>query len=352
MGKDKKKAQQTAQQGIQNVGAQAQSRYESTQNPSALENEMAPISQNMNDMYNKATYRNMEDYGDTMSGYDNFLSQSGGPTNFSYKNVSAKTPDELKESYGYLRDAAPGYRDFASNGGYSGQDVQELRARGIAPIRSAYGNTMMEMDRARAIGGAGGAPNYIAAASKAQRELPGQMADAMTNVNAGLAEQIREGKKFGLSGLTNTGATMGGLSSADAERILKADLSNQQADMQTQAMTESSRRAGRAETLQGLAGKTSLYGTTPAMSAMFGNQALNAYGQRASAEGNRNQFGLGLLGAQMSAYGPTAQQQPGVPWWKQAVGMAGTVAPYVAQYYGGKGKNIPMAAYDMGGSPA
>jgi hypothetical protein len=352
MGKDKKKQQQAAQAGIANVGAQAQQRYESTQNPSQLENEMAPISQNMNDLYNKSNYRQMGDYGDIMSGYDSIINSPGsGPTNFSFERVNAQTPEELKESYGYLREAAPGYRNFANTGGYSGQDIQELRARGVSPIRSAYGNTMMELDRARSLGGSGGSTNYIAARSRAQRELPGQMADAMTTVNAGLAESIREGKLAGLAGLTNVGSTMGGLSSADAERILRADLSNQGADLQAQGMAEQSRRASGQERLAALSGKTSLYGTTPAMSAMFGNQALNAYGQRAGMEANRNQHGLGLLAAQMQAFGPQANQPQGPSGWQQGLGVAATVAPYIAQYYGGKNKgSIPMGATDMGGA--
>jgi hypothetical protein len=335
MGKNKKNAANTA---MQDVSAQAKTQYNSLMNsPSQVDSELAPFSQNAHDLSNKSNYRQMQDYGDIMGQYDDIANSPGsGPHNFTYKNVEAKTPEELKESYGYLREAAPGYRDFAANGGYSGQDVQELRARGMSPIRSAYGNTMMEMDRARAIGGNGGAPNYIAAASKAQREMPGQMADAMTTVNAGLAEQIREGKKFGLQGLTETGSTMGGLSSADAARILSADQGNQQADLQAQAMSEQSRRQSGQERLAALSGKTSLYGTTPAMANMFGNQALSAYGTRAGIESQRQQTGLGLLAAQMQGYGPQANAPAGTPGWQTALGVAGTVAPYVAQYYGSK----------------
>ncbi len=354
MGKDKKKAQQAAQAGIANVGAQAQSRFDSTAQPSQLENEYAPISQDMDDLRTKANFRQMGDYGDIMGGYDSILNGGGGgPTNFSFGHVNTKRPDELNEAYGYLREAAPGYRQFADNGGYSNQDVQELRARGIAPIRSAYGNTMMELDRARSLGGNGGAPNYIAAASKAQRELPGQMADAMTNVNAGLADSIRQGKLEGLRGITGIGTTMGGLSDAEAARMLTADITNSQGDLQAAGMSEQSRRASNNERFQALAGKTNLYGTTPAMAAMFGNQTQQAYGQRFGAETNRNQYGLGLLGAQMQAFGPQANQPPGTPWWKTALGAAGTVAPYVAQYYAGKNKgSIPMGATDIGGGPA
>lgn len=351
MGKDKKKAQQNAQAGIANVGAQAQQRFEQTGQPSALENEMAPVSQNYQDLYGKATYRQMGDYGDIMSGYDSVINgEGGGPTSFSWNNVSAKRPEELGEAYGYLREAAPGYREFANTGGYSAQDIQELRARGVSPIRAAYGNTIRELDRSRAIGGGGGAANYIAARSRAQRELPQQMADATTNVNAGLAESIREGKLKGLAGLSGIGDSMGGLSSAEAGRILQADLANSQGALQAAGMSEQSRRAAGQEKLAALSGKTSLYGTTPAMSAMFGNQALQSYGLRSNMEQSRNQYGLGLLGAQMSAFGPQANQQPGTPWWQTAMKVGGTVAPYLAKYYGSRGGgDIPMEATDMYG---
>src|SRR5262245_57246768 len=142
-----------------------------------------------------------------MSGYRGFAN-SLSP---SFERVNYKTPEEFKEGMGYMRETMPGFRDFANTGGYSNQDIQELRARSVSPIRSAYGNTMMELDRARSLGGNAGAPNYIAAASRAQRELPGQMADAMTGINAELARDVREGKKFGLTGMSGVGGNMAGL---------------------------------------------------------------------------------------------------------------------------------------------
>jgi hypothetical protein len=286
-----------------NVINQASTAYNQSRQPSQLENELAPVSQTMYGHYNDAVGQNKQDYGNIMGGYQDL---------FRNTNITAPRPGELNESYGYLREAMPGYREFAATGGYSDKDQQELRARGIAPIRSAYGNTMMEMDRARSLGGAGGAPNYIAAASRAQRELPGQMADAMTNVNAGLAESIREGKKFGLSGISSTGSTMGGLASDEAGRQLQA-----------QGMTLQGK-------LGALGGMNSLYGTTPGLSSMFGNQALNAYGQRAGLEGQRQNYGLGLLETQMRAQ---QQEQQKTPWWKTALGVAGTIAPYAAMMF-------------------
>ncbi len=312
----KKKA--PAQPNQTDIYNRAVTGYNQQQQPSPLENEMGGVSQNFMGRFNKSADQATQDYGDIMGGYKNFMS-SFKP---SFERVNYQRPGELNEAFGYLREAMPGYREFAKTGGYSPQDIQELRARGIAPIRSAYGNTMMEMDRSRALGGAGGAPNYIAAASKAQRELPGQMADAMTGVNAQLAQDIRQGRLAGLAGIHGVGGTMGGLAGDDASRGLQASLANQGADLQAQQMGMQGR-------LGALSGMQSLYGTTPGMANMFGNQALNAYGQRAGMDQARNQFGLGYLDAQMRSQ-QLGHEQKGQPWWKTALGVAGTVAPYAA----------------------
>jgi hypothetical protein len=103
-----------------------------------------------------------------------------------------------------------GYQGFANTGGYSPEDVQNMRARANSAVTTAYGNTMMNLDRSRALGGVGGSPNYIAAASKVQRELPQQMSDAATNVNATLAQQIAGNKLQALGGMTGAyGANQG-----------------------------------------------------------------------------------------------------------------------------------------------
>lgn len=310
----------------QNVINQAQTAYNQN-TPSPLEQQAGQMSNNFMNNYNEAAGQAKADYGNIMSGYSDFRNNLGGPSKFSYQNVSAPRPAELGESYGYLREAMPGYRDFANTGGYSAQDIQDLRARGMSPITSAYGNTMRELDRARALGGAGGSTNYIAALSRAQRDQPQQLSDAMQNVNAGLAESIRQGKEFGLSGITGTGATMGGLSSQEAGRQLQASLANQAADLQTQQMGEQSLQNLRQMQLASLGGQSSLYGTTPGMASMFGNQALNSFNTAAQMQANRQNYGLGLLDTQLRGYGANEGQQ-GTPWWQTALGIAGTVAPF------------------------
>jgi hypothetical protein len=331
MGKDNSRNNE-----LSGVGQRAGSWYQnlmSQQTP--LEKEYIPQSQQMWNNYMGAVDQNKEDYSNIMGGYQNFANNLGGPTKFNYQNVKATNPAEQQEAYGYMRQAAPGYSEFAQTGGYSPTDIQELRARGISPIRSAYGNTMMEMNRARALGGSGGSPNYIAAASKAQRELPGQMADATTTVNAQLADAIRQGRLAGLSGLTNIGSTMGGLASQDAGRMLQASMSNQNADLQAQQLSEQSLQNLRQNQLAALSGRTSLYGTTPGMSSMFGNQALQAYQNRINLEQLRNQTGLGLLGAQINAYGGQTQDKA---WWEKLLEKAGSIIPYLGGGGGGGGQ--------------
>lgn len=305
------------------ITQQAQQRYQTTTTPTPTENEFVPFSQQMNNNYQTAVARNTEDYGNIMGAYQKFRENLGSPTKFSFQNVSAPRPAELGESYGILREALPGYREFASTGGYSPTDIQELRARGVSPIRSAYGNTMMQLDRARALGGASGTPNYIAALSRAQRELPEQLASATTDVNAKLAEDIRQGRLAGLAGIRGVGGDMGQLSSAEAGRQLQANLANAENDLRAQQLTEGSRQSMFGNQLASIGGQASLYGTTPGMSSMFGNQALNSYQLRSGMENARNQFGLGLIDAQLQG-----NAQRGQPWWQQALGVAGTVAPF------------------------
>jgi hypothetical protein len=407
-----------------NTASNQYSQLAGSQTP--LEKEMIPQSQEMWNTYMTGKGQNLEDYSNIMGGYQNFANNLsaptkftpqmvgasgvgaqnvsaqnvgtnfGDPTKFNFQNVNVNNPAEMATAYGYLNQAAPGYQNFADTGGYSPTDIQELRARGVSPIRSAYSNSMMELDRARALGGSAGSPNYIAALSRMQRELPGQMADATTGVNASLADAVRQGKLSGLAGLTGIGSTMGGLAGAESGRNLQASLANQGADittqgmteqslqanfanrlkaemanqganlqagmsnqdanlragmanqsaglqaalanqgvdLQAQGMTENSLQAQRAAQLSALSGQNSLYGTTPGMASTFGNQALNSYGQRLNLEQMRNQQGLGLINAQIQG---TSAQTPQKPLWQQILSGMGSAIPYIGGMFGGGG---------------
>ncbi len=193
-------------------------------------------------------------------------------------NLNPDTGERSGVSYDSL---GSDYENLARTGGYSADDIQNLRARGMSPITSAYSSTMRNLDRAKAIGGSGGAANYIAASSKAQRELPQQLSDAEQAVNADLAGRIQAGKMAGLQGQG-----------------------------------------------QVLSGKNSLYGTTPGMASLFGNEAINSLGLGEEDLNNNNQYGLNLIGTNLGALNPNLNKE--TPWWQKLLGAAGSVAGDVA----------------------
>ena len=101
-----------------------------------------------------------------------------------------------------------GYKNFADTGGFSPDDLANIRARSVSPIRAVYANAQREVNRNRALQG-GYSPNFNATMAKMAREQSYTQADAATNREAELAEQIREGKLAGLGGMLNA-SRMGG----------------------------------------------------------------------------------------------------------------------------------------------
>lgn len=143
------------------------------------------------------------------------------------------------------------YRQFADTGGYSPGDISNIRSRALSPVRAVYSDVNRAVDRSRSLTG-DYAPGYAATKAKVGREQAYTTADATTNVEAALAQMTQQGK------------------------------------------------------LAGMGGMASLYGTTPGLANMFGNQALAAGGQQLQAQSLQNQMGLGMIGSQMQA-----GQQPG-----------------------------------------
>src|SRR6185295_3747842 len=86
-------------------------------------------------------------------------------------------------------------------GGYSPQDINNMRARSVAPIRAAYANAQNEIGRQRSLQG-GYSPNAIAAQVKMAREQGQSGADALQNTEAGLAQMRNQGRLAGLGGMS------------------------------------------------------------------------------------------------------------------------------------------------------
>ena len=289
--------------------------YQKTQgSPSPIENEFGPTRQNLANQFTNAIQRQTGNYDDIMGTYGKIAGSV---------NPNASRPDQVQQGYDTLTAAGKTFGDMAATGGYSPQDIQDLRARGMSPITASYANAMQQMDRARALGGGGAnAPNYIAAVSRAQRTMPQQLSDAMQGVNAGIAQNVVQNKLAGAQGEAGVGSSIAGAAASEAQR------------------QDAARQAAIAEQLGAAGGQASLYGTTPGQASMFGNQVLGAYGLSGTLDTSRNQLGLTALGDYVNAFTGAPRQ---IPAWQTALGIAGDVAPFaLAPFTGG-------ASLGMGG---
>lgn len=273
---------------VQNQSQYQQQRYESQQGP--MVNQMAYN-------YGRGSEADYGNYADIMNNYRNIATGApgtGGGGGFSASHIGYNDPFN---SY-------KGFTEFSNTGGYSPQDIANMRARGVSPIRAAYANAEREIGRQRALQG-GYSPNAIASRVKMAREQGQGMADATQNVEAGLAESRNRGRLAGLTGMSDI-----------EKQRLAADLEvgkfNASADMSAGASASAAASQNAANRLDALSGMRMLYGTTPGMSETFGNQLLSGVGQG----GN---FGLGLMGRDIES-----QQLPGA--WDTTMGRIGDVA--------------------------
>lgn len=177
--------------------------------------------------------------------------------------------------------AVQGWQNMAATGGFTPQDIQDLRARAVAPVRAAYQTAQDNISRQRALSG-GYSPGYTAAQAKMARDKAYGMSDAETSANAGIAGMKQSGMISGLQGLT--GAQLGALG-----------------------------------------GMTGMYGTTPALSSTFGNQVLQSSGQNLQAAQLQKQLMDSIISGQLGRAGlPSRWDQLGSAA-KGIGGMAGTI---------------------------
>lgn len=102
-----------------------------------------------------------------------------------------------------------GYSQFAQTGGFSPEDLANIRARAISPIRANYANAMRDVDRQRALQG-GYSPGYGVLRQRMQREQGQAGAEATTAAEANIAQMVQSGKLAGLGGLAGLISRGGG----------------------------------------------------------------------------------------------------------------------------------------------
>jgi hypothetical protein len=102
-------------------------------------------------------------------------------------------------------------RNFADTGGFTPGDINNIRARAVAPIRSIYSSANREVDRAKRL--SGGMANFAASKAKMAREGSYALSDATTNAEASIADMTQRGKLAGIGALTSAYGTTPGQSS-------------------------------------------------------------------------------------------------------------------------------------------
>lgn len=215
---------------------------------------------------------------ESMSRLRGLLDKMGtGPTDLNYQRSG-----EWDQSFKLLK-------DLATTGGLSETDQQNLRARGISPIRSVYANMQRNMDRQRSLQG-GFSPNYNAASAKMAREGSEQIAQQVTNVNADIAKMVQEGKLKSAPELSR----MAGSENELANKFRLENEANKSNWAKTQAdilrEMSSMEQTGSQNNLDALRSMTQLYGTNPGLVETFGGQVMQQGQLRnQAAQGRRNQ---------------------------------------------------------------
>lgn len=175
----------------------------------------------------------------------------------------------IGDTFGDYNEISNYFRNFAKTGGLSEVDKQNLRSRAYSPIRAAYSNAEREMERGRSLQG-GYSPGLNTARARMAREQGQLTSDAAGNIEAAITEMRNRNQ------------------------------------------------------LAGAGGMASLYGTTPAMAKMFGDQAIASMGQQLQASNLQNNLGLGLIGGQVDA-----GRLPGK--FQSAMGNVGSALDVVGQ---------------------
>jgi hypothetical protein len=261
-----------------------------------------------NSAYDQAIPMQMDSYRDIMNQYKDYAS---GPQ----KDIGMIGAERVNYNRSAeMNKAMQGYSGFADTGGFSSDDLTNMRSRALSPVQSVYNNMQNEMSRQKNIQG-GYSPNFNAASAKMRAGTSQQMSDVLQQVNGEIARMQQQGKLSGLQGL-------GGLSAADTEFGQNAQIANQQAGLQ--AGLANQRASMYDPRLQAINAQSSLYGATPGMSGMFGNQILG--NQQQMLQGNQNQLGIGNMALQGQQMANDTKSN-----FQTAMGRVGTAAKYAGQ---------------------
>jgi len=234
--------------------------------------DMTPVSPsqaltNQYKLYDVGVGQNASLYDQIQQGYSNLGATNITPRTYTPQTYQfSQTPD--------YRGAVSNLQGLAQTGGYSTQDIADMRARGISPIRAIYARAQANLNRNRALQG-GYSPNYAAATAKMARDESQQISDATQNVNAQLAQMIAQNKLAIAPELASTTAGEQALQNQYGAQAVNTANQGQMWNVQNLQDIDRQNLGSRIQSLEGL---RSLYGTTPALASLFGDQAMRTAG--------------------------------------------------------------------------
>lgn len=222
--------------------------------------------------FSTAATQQAGDYDTIMNNYRDLLKKQQDPLN---PTNTFKPITPTLAPYTASPDVTAGMKnlaDLTTTGGYSSAGISDLRARGISPIRSIYANAQENLNRQKALQG-GYSPNYTAASAKMARQESDQIGKATTDVNAGIAQDVASNRLSIAPSYSNAAQSENAARTAVEQH--NADETNRINELNAQMVFQhnEAQRNGMFGTIEGM---RSLYGTTPALTNLFGTQVGQA----------------------------------------------------------------------------
>ena len=248
--------------------------------PAAIETQAGDYDDMMaryKNIYDTATVNNARDntIPGLTSSYTSMMNSPGG--SYTAAQTGYGNTGRVDSSIGRLG-------ELSRTGGLSSTEQGDLRARAISPIRSIYSSAQRGLDRQKSLSG-GYAPGNAAASTRMAREMSDTIAGHTTNANAEVAKMVQAGKLQAAPQYAQAAAGEAGrksnidLSNTSAKNAASQFNVSNKANMMQAGASGLERLAGMkqqsiAPQMDALAGMKSLYGTTPALSNTYGNQAI------------------------------------------------------------------------------
>lgn len=225
-------------------------------------------------VYKSALETSAGDYDSIMGQYktlgDSVASKGPGPS--TYTPIAPSLASFHSGDYSELS-------GIGDTGGYSSGDIDNIRARGISPIRSIYDSAQKGLNRQKALQG-GYAPNFGAASAKMAREASDLISKRTTDVNAGIAETVNANKINAINSLSSIRAgensQLNNVNTHNADVVNAVNEFNSGMKKSYEDDTRNRETDDFNKILETIKGQQSTYGTTPAIANTLGSQVLNA----------------------------------------------------------------------------